>query len=208
VPREIRPVVLLERWDGDRPRAALRELAPLPRPAPSAPAVTDAGSTGGAPPVPLVMHPTVIAATTAGMPASLNPAARLSAPAVREPGGCLASRPASAASLAQHEPAAAAAQETRAPSRLDYGIDLGGASTIDALRALWAATRTEQTPLLDRLEPAVVLRPTGKGGAPQLRLMAGPFADAAAAAALCKNFAAGRSICRPFAFDGNKLPLH
>src|SRR5690606_689843 len=146
--------------------------APLPRPAPSAPAVTDAGSAGGAggaPPVPLVMHPTIIAATTAGMPASLNPAARLSAPVIREPGGSLASRPASAASLARHEPAAAAAQETRAPSRLDYGIDLGGASTIDALRALWAATRTEQTPLLDRLEPAVVLRPTGKGGAPQLR---------------------------------------
>lgn len=94
------------------------------------------------------------------------------------------------------------------PAKLDFGIDLGGASTIEGLRALWASTRVAHAPLLDALQPAAILRPTGKNGAPQLRLMAGPFADAGAAAAVCRAFAPGRGMCRPFAFDGQKLPLH
>lgn len=106
------------------------------------------------------------------------------------------------------EPAAAAGEPSEAlPARLDFGIDLGGASTIEGLRALWASTKAAHAPLLDNLQPAAILRPTGKNGAPQLRLMAGPFADAGAAAAVCRAFAPGRGACRPFAFDGQKLPL-
>jgi len=211
------------------PRTALRELTPLPRPVPSPPEVAQVqpaepraepaetaepaaepaapvasaahtGSAGGAPPVPLVMHPTVIAATTVGVPDSLNPAAQGT-----RVGHDAQNTPHIVGSLARPEPASPA---HKPPARLAYGIDLGGASTIDALRALWASTKAGHAPLLDRLEPAVVLRPTGKGGAPQLRLMAGPLADAAAAAALCKSFATGRGTCRPFAFDGHMLPLH
>jgi hypothetical protein len=199
----------------EKPRAALRELTPLPRtvPAPSAPAVTDAG---GATPVPLVAHPTVVATTppisTAGMPMSLT-AMTSGDNSAKAP-----ARPAAAASLARLETTRGVttpddskrhnSPEARTPTRLDYGIDLGGASTVEALRSLWATTKAEHAPLLDRLQPAVVLRPTGKGGAPQLRLMAGPFADAGSAATICKTFVAGRGVCRPFAFDGQKLPLH
>lgn len=208
--RENEPLKLVELPEAAAPpRKALRELTPLPRPAPAsmvpvAPAAADGG--GGALPVPLVMHPTVIAATSVGIPPHLNPAVAHVVP--DETGRTHAARPSQAASLARLEPAAAPAHETRPPARLAYGIDLGGAGTIDALRALWAATKAEHAPQLDHLQPAVVLRPTGKGGAPQLRLMAGPFADAGAAAALCKTFVAGRGTCRPFAFDGHKLPLN
>jgi hypothetical protein len=202
--RESEPLRLTGTSESGSPRAAVRELIPLPRtaPMPSTPAVA---SGGGALPVPLVMHPTVVAATTVGVPASLSPAVQTGA-APDEVAHRPVTRPANAASLARLETAKTAPHET--PPRLAYGIDLGGAGTIDALRALWAATKAEHAPQLDSLQPAVVLRPTGKGGAPQLRLMAGPFADAGAAAALCKTFVAGRGTCRPFAFDGQKLPLH
>ncbi len=93
-------------------------------------------------------------------------------------------------------------------NKLEFGIDLGGASSVESLRVLWQSTKAAHAPLLDTLQPSAVLRPTGKNGAPQLRLMAGPFADAGAAAALCKSFSVARgSNCRPFAFDGQKLPL-
>lgn len=93
------------------------------------------------------------------------------------------------------------------PAKPEFAIDLGGASTVDALRALWDSTKAAHAPLLDKLQPAAILRPTGRNGTPQLRLMAGPFTEASTAAAVCRAFAQGRGTCRPFAFDGQKLPL-
>ncbi|MBN9049791.1 MAG: hypothetical protein J0H78_10020 [Rhizobiales bacterium] len=93
------------------------------------------------------------------------------------------------------------------PAKPEFAIDLGGASTVDALRSLWDSTKAAHAPLLDKLQPAAVLRPTGRNGTPQLRLMAGPFTEASTAAAVCRAFAQGRGTCRPFAFDGQKLPL-
>ena len=93
------------------------------------------------------------------------------------------------------------------PAKPEFAIDLGGASTVEALRALWDSTKTAHAPLLDKLQPAAILRPTGRNGTPQLRLMAGPFTEASTAAAVCRAFAQGRGTCRPFAYDGQKLPL-
>ncbi len=89
----------------------------------------------------------------------------------------------------------------------EFGIDLGGAKSVEGLKGIWLTTKAAHAPLLDNLTPSAVLRPTGKNGAPELRLMAGPFPNAGAAAAICQSFASSRGNCRPFAFDGQKVPL-
>lgn len=198
---------------------------------PSSPA-----STAAAPPPPAISAPTisapaVVAAAPPPRPANDNqrptmppsppriadsaPAPQPSLPPVRlvpltDKAKDTASRDAADkdAPLATGSVSTSSAATHALPAKPEYAIDLGGAPTVDALRALWVSTKAAHAPLLDKLEPAAVLRPTGRNGSPQLRLMAGPFNEASTAAALCRAFAQGRGSCRPFAYDGQKLPLN
>jgi hypothetical protein len=92
-----------------------------------------------------------------------------------------------------------------APAQGDFGIDLGGGANFGAMHGLWSSARSKHANLLDGLRPLISIRESTKPGKLELRLVAGPVANAAAAARLCASLAANGWACRPAVFDGQKL---
>jgi hypothetical protein len=92
-------------------------------------------------------------------------------------------------------------------TRTEFGIDLGTAATVEGLRNLWTAIKGTQAPLLEGLRPVVAVRDGAKPGALELRLVAGPLANAGVAARLCAALADAGLTCAPAVFDGQRLAL-
>jgi hypothetical protein len=90
-------------------------------------------------------------------------------------------------------------------SKTEFGLDLGGAGTVEALRTAWTAAQRRHGPLLEGLQPVVQMRERGRPVQVELRLIAGPVANAAAAARLCAAMSAAGAICAPAVFDGQRL---
>lgn len=88
-----------------------------------------------------------------------------------------------------------------------YGVDVGGALSIDVLRARWLGIRSAHRRLFEGLTPTVVLRQIGKTNRAELRLVVGPLASSEAAARLCAALAPYRLFCQPTAFDGQHIAL-
>ena len=88
----------------------------------------------------------------------------------------------------------------------DFGVDIGGGPTIEALRDLWASAKGTHGSVLDGLRPVISVR-DGKPGTSELRLVVGPLSNAAAAAKICASLAASGWTCRPAVFDGQRLAL-
>lgn len=88
--------------------------------------------------------------------------------------------------------------------RTAFGVDLGAANTVDGLRAMWRRLAGSHKSLAP-LRPIIMVRERAKGG-PQLRLVAGPLNDAAAAAKLCASLGEGDVGCETSVFDGQRLP--
>jgi hypothetical protein len=104
-------------------------------------------------------------------------------------------------------PASEPAAEPPPPAKLEYGIDLGGAASIEVLRIHWAAMKANYGPLLAGLHPVATQHtktPTGV----TYRLVAGPLPNAAEAARLCARFPVTRTGCRPAKFSGVQLAEH
>jgi hypothetical protein len=91
-------------------------------------------------------------------------------------------------------------------TKTEFGIDVGGNVSLDGLRAQWAALKTSQPALFEGLRPVIAIREGGRG-AVELRLVAGPLANAGAAARLCASLAAAGQNCQPTVFDGQRLAL-
>ena len=99
-------------------------------------------------------------------------------------------RPSSTAPAdAQPQPDAAAA-----PANAAYGAEIGSAASIKALHARWAGIRSAHLQILDGLTPVVALRENPRSHKTELRLVVGPFANAAAAAQLCASLTAVRLV--------------
>ncbi len=92
-----------------------------------------------------------------------------------------------------------------AASRSEFGIDLGGAPTINGLRALWTAASNRHSNALEGLRPIVSLRETARPGGIELRLVAGPFGNAASAARVCAVITSAGALCQPTLFEGQRL---
>jgi hypothetical protein len=105
------------------------------------------------------------------------------------------------------QPPAPTAEEPLPPaSRTEFAVDLGGEVSIEGLRALWASMRGMHAGL-QGLRPLISVRDGEKPGTVELRLVAGPFVNAAAAARLCAALAAKRAVCSTTAFEGQRLSL-
>jgi hypothetical protein len=61
--------------------------------------------------------------------------------------------------------------------------------------------------MLEGLRPLVSVRQSSRPGFTEFHLVAGPVADADAAARLCQALASARVPCRPSTFDGQRLDL-
>lgn len=102
---------------------------------------------------------------------------------------------------------AAAAAPEPPPAKFEFGIDLGSAGTLEALRIHWVAVKANYGPLLNGLHP-LASRHTKPSGSVDYRLVAGPLPSAAEAAKLCARFPVTRLGCRPAKFDGVQMAGH
>lgn len=104
------------------------------------------------------------------------------------------------------EPAPAAIEAVATPvARTEFGVDIGGANSVDGLRAIWRGMSKSRS--LNGLRPIITVkeRPTGLGM--QLRLVAGPLGDAAAAAKICAALTENSRPCETTIFDGQRLAM-
>jgi len=94
-----------------------------------------------------------------------------------------------------------------APGKAEFGLDLGGANTIDGLRVLWATARQRHAALLEGLRPVVHVRERARSGGVDMRLVAGPLPNAVTAARMCATLVAAGAICQPSGYDGQRLAV-
>ncbi|TFV69407.1 hypothetical protein E4K64_33280 [Bradyrhizobium frederickii] len=100
----------------------------------------------------------------------------------------------------ESESPAIAVQQTR------FAIDLGGANSVDGLRALWRGV-TKSNPDIAALRPIIMIKEGTTGLGMQLRLGAGPLVNAAAAAKFCASLAESNRHCETTVFDGQRLSM-
>jgi len=92
-------------------------------------------------------------------------------------------------------------------TKTEFGVDLGSAPSMAGLRSLWQSLKEGHEPLFDGLRPVMALREGTRPGTIELRLVAGPLANAAAAARLCATLSAAGLGCQATIFDGQRLAL-
>jgi hypothetical protein len=98
--------------------------------------------------------------------------------------------------------------ESQAVQRTEFGVDLGGANSLNGLRALWRGLlKSKSTASLAALRPIVVVKESNTGLGMQLRLVAGPLSDAATAAKICAALAESQRSCETAVFDGQRLAM-
>jgi hypothetical protein len=186
-------------------------------PAKSAAAATPAPAT----PAPATAAPATAATTTpapaasaAATPAATPPPTRATSPdpapevAAAPP---TADKPATDKSTADKKDvadAAPAAGPQLAVKRTEFGVDVGGANSVGGLRALWRGLlKWRSNTALAGLQPIIVVKEGNSGLGMQLRLVAGPLTDAAAAARICAAMTINDRRCETTVYDGQRLAL-
>jgi len=91
--------------------------------------------------------------------------------------------------------------------RTQFGLDLGGASSMAGLRALWNGVRKSHATQLGDLHPLLAIKPGKNGLGLQVHVIAGPITDAATAARLCALLIADERDCETAVYDGQRLVL-
>ena len=183
-------------------QAAVTPVPDRPPPAPSAPATTPALI--AAEPPPAVALPVL---TPLAMPAASEAAASWPAkppPQAAEP--ATEPVPLPPVRVAAAPPRDAEAAPTT-PPKPEFGIDLGGASSVEALRIHWVALKASYGPLLAGLHPVIAQHPRHPAGI-DYRLVAGPLPNVGVATQLCTRFPITRTGCRPAKFIGVHLAEH
>lgn len=174
--------------------AAPVEAAPAKPPAPTPLPPPAAFET----PVPLMASKSMMAPPDPAAPKFSEPPAP---PAPSDP------VPETTASVPPAEPEPAKAEVASIPvQRTEFGIDLGGANSIDGLRALWRGLTVSHKALAG-LRPVIMVKERTNGLGMQLRLVAGPIGDAATAAKLCAGLTESQRSCETSLFEGQRLAL-
>lgn len=89
--------------------------------------------------------------------------------------------------------------------RSNFGIDLGRFASLDDVRSAWQALKITEAPIIGSLSPLASFRQQSGGlGA---HLLAGPFPNAADAAATCARLSARKIQCKPTLFVGQQLTM-
>jgi hypothetical protein len=93
--------------------------------------------------------------------------------------------------------------------RTEFGVDLGNANSLPGLRALWRGLlKSRSNAALTSLRPIIVIKENSTGLGMQLRLVAGPLTDAAAAAKICAGLIENERPCETTVFDGQRLAMN
>jgi len=112
--------------------------------------------------------------------------------------------PVASADDAERDPPWAASSKV-AVQRTEFGVDVGGANSLGGLRALWRGLKSNAA--LSALRPIIVVKESNTGLGMQLRLVAGPLSDAAAAARICAGLIENERPCETTVFDGQRLAM-
>ncbi|EHR03469.1 hypothetical protein [Bradyrhizobium sp. WSM471] len=207
----IAPVASTPAPANDKPRAEATKEPPSPPPQSAAAAslVAQLPATNSAlPMLPLVPSKSIMAPPDPAAPKLVQPESTEKtaekatekkpdpAPAPVEVAAAQAKPP----EAAESEAPAIAVQQTR------FAIDLGGANSLDGLRALWRGV-TKSNPEIAALRPIIMIKEGNAGLGMQLRLGAGPLINAAAAAKLCAGLAENDRHCETTVFDGQRLSM-
>ena len=150
-----------------------------------------------APSAPATVAPASLPASAASAPQSA--ATAIAAPPKSETSNTAAvpMPPTRVAAVAANEP-----QPTTSPQN-EFGLDLGGAATLDGVRQRWITVKASFGPLLSGMYPlAAHERRAGTSG---YRLVVGPLPNSPAATGLCSHFAAARTACKSVKFDGEQI---
>jgi hypothetical protein len=199
---------------------AAARAANAPPPALSAPATTPAVAAAAPPPAPALPAASETAASWPATTTTREAAQPATPPQAAQPATEPAPPPpVRVVAAPANEPVAAP------PPQPDYGIDLGSAGNLDALRIHWAALKANYGPLLVGLHPVAAQHPKHPVAAQHpkhpvaaqhpkhpagvtYRLVAGPLPNAAEAARFCASFPVTRTGCRPALFNGMQLAEH
>jgi hypothetical protein len=100
-------------------------------------------------------------------------------------------------------PASEPGTERPRPAKVEFGVDIGGAPSLEVLNLRWAAVKANFGPLLNGLHPLAAHN--RRPGSTDYRLLVGPLPNAAAASQLCARFVAARVTCRTSRFDGEQF---
>jgi hypothetical protein len=115
---------------------------------------------------------------------------------------------ATAPSADDAEQEASPATPPKAVQRTEFGVDVGGANSLGGLRALWRGLlKSRSNAALTTLRPIIVVKEGSNGLGMQLRLVAGPLGDAAAAAKICAGLIESERTCETTVFDGQRLAM-
>jgi hypothetical protein len=97
---------------------------------------------------------------------------------------------------------------TKLVQRTEFAVDVGGANSLDGLRALWRGLlKSRSNAALTTLRPIIAIKEGKNGLGMQLRLVAGPLSDAAAAAKICAGLIENEHPCETTVFDGQRLAM-
>lgn len=144
-----------------------------------------------------------VVTTAPTLPAAVKPGdQRSEAPASDQP-----QSPPTTGAIPAADPASSDAMHLGAVGRTEFGVDLGGAKSIDGLRALWRGATKSNPQQLASLQPIIVIKERNDGFGMQLRLVAGPLSDAAAAAKICANLTESSRACATSVYEGQRLGL-
>jgi hypothetical protein len=106
------------------------------------------------------------------------------------------------------EPDSTQAISPPAVQRTEFAVDVGGANSVGGLRALWRGLlKSRANAPLAGLQPIIVVKESNTGLGMQLRLVAGPLGDAAAAARICATMVENKRPCETTVFDGQHLAM-
>jgi hypothetical protein len=199
-------VAVLERSLEDVTGSIKRQNA-RPPDAPAAAAPSAPAPVAAFPPLSPLAMPAIGQATAGWQVAATAPHAAEAAPPPAEAAPPTAEPVTELVPLPPVRVAAAPPSEPAPPPKLEYGIDLGSAASLEALRVHWAAVKANYGPLLVGLRPLAAAHPKHPSGV-IYRLVAGPLPSHADAAQLCARFPPLRTGCRPAKFSGAQLAEH
>jgi len=114
-----------------------------------------------------------------------------------------------AAAPSEDDAKADAAPVASTVQRTEFAVDVGTANSVPGLRALWRGLlKSRSNSALAGLRPLIAVKEGNNGLGMQLRLVAGPLGDAAAAAKICAAMTEGkRTTCETTVFDGQQLAM-
>jgi hypothetical protein len=214
-----------------QPQAAVQNPAPAPVPAPVvAPPATTAAATVEKPPAVATVAELAPVTAAAVEPAGSNMPPATPAVPLMASKSMMAPPDAAAGKLIEPETPVNAGTAAPAPEvttvhpadgverdaspeaapklavqRTEFAVDLGTANSIGGLRALWRGLKSNTA--LAALRPIIAVKEGKNGLGMQLRLVAGPLSDAAAAAKICAALTEGRKTCETTVFDGQRLAM-